>query len=281
MQGLFVTGTNTGVGKTYVTCGIVRELLRRGVNVGAYKPVCSGSEPVEGPGARGQGADEGTGSGPLRRQTSRMGSPESVRRPTSLQRAGPLPATDADHLADALDRRFPTERICPQRFSAALAPPAAARREGRCVDRELLFAGLKWWEETVDVLLVEGVGGWLSPIADGTTVADFAAGIGFPVLIVAGVELGAVSHTLLTVESITRRGLPIAGIVANAHRNDVDLIVAEETLAGIAAQTPVPIIARIPVAEDAGLHPADAFHKVDWSEKCGPGLRWADGGDGV
>lgn len=243
MQGLFVTGTNTGVGKTHVTCAIARELQRRGVRVGAYKPVCSGSE----------------------RSAEGEFWPDVLR------------------LADALDRRFDSDWICPQRFSAALAPPAAARREGRTVDRKLLRSGVARWRNAVDVLLVEGVGGWLSPIAEGETVADFATDVGFPVLIVAGLELGAVSHTLLTVESVAQRGLPIAGIVANRHRPDIDPLVADETLAGIAAHTTIPVLCSIPfaVAADAELRPDEPFRKIDWLQLAGPGKRYAEGGDGV
>ena len=239
MNGLFVTGTNTGVGKTFVTCAIARELRRRGVNVGAYKPVCSGSEHSE---------------------------------------SGEFWA-DVEQLSDALDRRFDDARICPQRFSAPLAPPAAASREGRLVDHELLLAGLEWWSDRVDATLIEGVGGWLSPIADGVTVGDFAADAGFPVLIVVGLELGAVNHTLLTVESIQQRGLPIAGIVANSHRDDVDPTVMEATLAGIREHASTPVVARIDF--DTGeLHLAESFPKVDLLRLFGPGIP-SKGGNGV
>ncbi|MFQ5731209.1 MAG: dethiobiotin synthase [Planctomycetaceae bacterium] len=241
MNGLFVTGTSTGVGKTYVTCAIARELRRRGTSVGAYKPVCSGSE-------RSPGGEFWP---------------------------------DVARLADALDRRFEDAWISPQRFSAALAPPAAARREGRSVDRELLRSGIARWRNAVDVLLVEGVGGWLSPIAEGATVADFAREIGFPVLIVVGLELGAVNHTLLTAESVARCGLPIAGIIANRHRPDVDGVVAEETLAGIAAQTSIPLLGSVAFADEGELRPAGPFRKIDWLQLAGPVGPCVEGGDGV
>src|SRR5687768_477738 len=92
--GLFVTGTDTGVGKTYLTCLIAREMRARGVSVGAYKPACTGCE---------------------------------------LAPDGRPRWADVDALADSLGGRYPADRICPQRFRAPLAPPVAAQQEGRAV----------------------------------------------------------------------------------------------------------------------------------------------------
>ena len=104
LPGLFVVGTDTDVGKTFLTARIARQLLEEGVSVGAYKPVCSGCE---------------------------IGEDRSPRWP------------DVEMLAEALEHRFPRERICPQTFRAALAPPVAARLEGRRIDQEL--ADRKAW----------------------------------------------------------------------------------------------------------------------------------------
>ena len=235
LRGLFITGTNTDVGKTYITAMIARQLTNQGVNVGVYKPVCSGS---------------------------------------TVGDDGVEIWSDVIRLSEAVGNRFPADWICPQRFFAALAPPAAANREGRTVDSEQLRTGLKRWEGVVDTLLVEGVGGWLCPIAKGETVADLAVDIGFPILVVVGLELGAVSHTLLTLESIRRSGLSIAGIVLNHHRGDGDAEVSLATESGIREQSGVPILATVfhadddfPADDDRRL-PDEASPEVDWNLVC-------------
>src|SRR5262249_49191971 len=154
LRGLFVTGTDTGVGKTYVLCGIIAALRARGVRVGAYKPAVSGS--TNGPG-------------------------------------GPV-WDDLVQLQSALGGDVEFERICPQRFQSPLAPPVAARSEGKCVDAELLRSGIEWWRERADVVVVEGAGGLLSPITETEAVADLAVSLGFPLVIVARVSLGTINH---------------------------------------------------------------------------------------
>lgn len=174
--GLFVTGTDTEVGKTYVTALIAHSLRKEGVRVGAYKPVCSGGE-------------------------------------TGLD--GRLVWPDIETLAEAIDGRDATERICPQRFVAPLAPPVAARLEDRSIDADLLRRGRDWWNDRADFLLVEGVGGLLCPLTEEETVADLAADLGYPLIVVARLGLGTINHTLLTVEVAQSRGLKVAGIVLN------------------------------------------------------------------
>jgi dethiobiotin synthetase len=234
LRGLFITGTNTGVGKTHVTVQIARQLVRDGGRVGIYKPVCSGSEP-------------------------------------SLD-GGELWG-DVVRLSQAIDGRFPDEWICPQRFKAALAPPDAAKREARTVDRGLLRAGIGKWAGAADVVLVEGVGGWRSPIAVGETVADLAVDIGLPVLLIAGLELGGVNHALLTLESIERRGLPVAGIVLNHHRPEIPADVAAATAAGIRAHATAPVLATVHYGPNGGLTPDSTLDGVDWKSLCGP-VEW-------
>lgn len=185
MNGIFVTGTDTGVGKTHVTCLLARCLRERGIRVGIYKPVCSG-------------ADE---------------DPDS--------QAG-ISWSDVTQLSAALDNQFPSEWICPQRFIAPLAPPVAATKEGKNVNADQLRSGMDVWRSQVDLLLVEGAGGWQAPITDQETVADLATDLDFPVLVVSANRLGMVSHTLLTVDSIRSRGLTLCGVVVNPVQSSDD-----------------------------------------------------------
>jgi len=174
IPGLFITGTDTDVGKTYVTAMIAARLHAEGVKVGTYKPACSGS---------------------------------------ALGDDGRPVWKDIELLREATEEQFDRQRISPQRFSAPLAPPVAAGREGRIVDAGLLRTGAYWWEDRCEFLLIEGVGGWLCPLTDSETVADLAVDLRVPLLIVARASLGTINHTLLTVEAARRRNVPIAGIV--------------------------------------------------------------------
>jgi dethiobiotin synthetase len=171
---LFVTGTDTGVGKTRTACAILHAARASGLRVGAYKPACSGAER------------------------------DATRR---------LCWEDVDALSSASGGEHPSERICPQRFVAPLAPPAAAEAEGRHVDYEITVSGATWWDGQVDLLVVEGAGGWLCPLTESHTMADLAAELGAPVVVVAANRLGTINHTLLTLEAVRQRGLPVAAVV--------------------------------------------------------------------
>ncbi|QDT56887.1 ATP-dependent dethiobiotin synthetase BioD 1 [Caulifigura coniformis] len=170
----FITGTDTGVGKTHFSVWLIGQLRAAGYRVGAYKPVCSGVEVRDG-------------------------------RPTW---------EDADRLATAVGGEWPLDRIAPQRFEAPLAPPVAAVLESREVDEPALAAGAEWWDGRVDVLIVEGAGGWLSPISRNWTNADLAQRLASPVVLVAGNRLGVINHALLSIAEI-RRTCDLAGIVLN------------------------------------------------------------------
>ncbi|MEZ6130235.1 MAG: dethiobiotin synthase [Planctomycetaceae bacterium] len=176
MKTLMVTGTDTNVGKTWVTCVLLRQLRQQGVSVGAYKPVCSGA-------VRG---DDGV-----------------------------FHWDDIDQLSTAIGGQHPVDVICPQRFLSAVAPNFAAVLDGRRVDDALLSVGLQNWDGLADFVIVEGAGGLMCPLSDSTTVADLAVRLGSPVLIVAANRLGVINHTLLTVDGAIRRGLRVAGVVLN------------------------------------------------------------------
>ena len=175
--GLFITGTDTEVGKTYVAALIARSLHEAGRRVGVYKPAASGCRVVE----------------------------------------RKLVSDDAVLLWEAAGRPGELDRVCPQRFRAPLAPHLAARQEGKRLDPELLRRGVDYWRATSDVILVEGAGGLMSPLGDEEYVADLAGDLGFPLVVVARNALGTINHTLQTLIAAAtfRDGLPIAGIVLN------------------------------------------------------------------
>jgi dethiobiotin synthetase len=171
---VFITGTDTGVGKTHVARWLIRQLQESGLLVGAYKPVCSGAIP---------GA-----SGPV--------------------------WEDVDQLSAGIGDTFPSAQVGPQRFLAPLAPPVAAALESREVDERLLLEGADWWNERVDVLLIEGAGGWLSPVSRNWTNADLASQLNADVILVAANRLGVVNHALLSIDHI-RRTNRLLGVLLN------------------------------------------------------------------
>jgi dethiobiotin synthetase len=183
-SGLFITGTGTGVGKTYVASLIVRALRKAGKRVGVYKPVASGCE----------------------RRDDELISPDAL----SLWAAAGEPET--------------LEAVCPQRFAAPLAPHLAARAEGRRVEAGLLRSGVDFWLSSSDVVIVEGAGGLMSPISDDDYNADLAASLGFPLVVVSANELGTINATLQTLIAAATygEGLSIAGVVLNSPRKLAD-----------------------------------------------------------
>lgn len=206
MRGLFIAGTNTEVGKTYVASLIAKALHQAGHRVGVYKPVASG----------------------CRRE------------------AGKLIAEDAEMLWQAAGQPGEFAQVCPQCFELPVAPPQAAKAEGREVDARLLRTGLDYWRANCDVVLVEGAGGLMSPLSDEDYNISLAVDLGFPLVIVSANELGTINATLQTV--ITARvkapQLPIAGIVLNqptSRRDDSMATNAED----IAQHSDAPLLACV------------------------------------
>jgi dethiobiotin synthetase len=182
VKGLFVTGTDTEVGKTHFVCEYARRLIEQGLSIGVYKPLASGF-PRE---------DHRSDASRLHRSLGKLGA------------------------------NIQLEQINPQCFLAPLAPPLAARSEGRQIDETLLVCGAEAWREHCEMLLVEGVGGLLSPITWTMTNADLACKLGYPILVVAENRLGCVHQILSTVQIAKTMGLAVEAVVLNQVRPLVD-----------------------------------------------------------
>ncbi len=183
MHGLFVTGTDTEIGKTCVSAGLVHALQARGWRVAPLKPLAAGQQ---------RGAD-GTWFN------------EDVRRLHAVQSLG---------LSEA--------EIGPLQWRSACAPHLAALHEGRPVDRTAVLASAHVLAARADLLVVEGVGGFRVPLLPGWDTADLAADLGLPVLLVVGLRLGCLNHAALTAEAVRARGLKLAGWVANTVDSGLD-----------------------------------------------------------
>ncbi len=175
MKAYFITGTDTGVGKTVVTGAIAAALAAKGLSVGVMKPCESGCAEMDG----------------------------------ELVPADALFLRDMAGCDDALDA------ICPYRLRTALAPGVAAKREGIVIDPariEALFAAACRRHDSV---LMEGAGGLLAPVTDRLLTIDLVKLLALPLIIVGRLSLGAINHTLLTVREAQRAGLAVAGIILN------------------------------------------------------------------
>jgi dethiobiotin synthetase len=173
--GLFVVGTDTGVGKTYVASRIAAALVRSGHHVGVYKPAASGC-----------------------RRIGRT-----------------LVSDDAVSLWKAAGEPGRLRAVCPQRFAAPLAPHLAARQERKEINSRLLRSGIEYWRKRSDIVIVEGAGGLMSPMGELDYVADLATHFGYPLVVVAPNRIGTINSTLLTLMAAAARRLVIAGIILN------------------------------------------------------------------
>ncbi len=171
----FITGTDTGVGKTLVSAAFVHALARAGLKAVGMKPVAAGTLEIDG------------------RQANE----------------------DVDTLAAEASIALPVQMTSPYILREACAPHVAAALEGVAIEKSVLFDAYRQTAERAEAVVVEGVGGFRVPLSDGFDTADLAAGLALDVILVVGLRLGCLNHALLSAESIAARGLKLAGWVAN------------------------------------------------------------------
>jgi len=174
-NGIFITGTDTGVGKTFVACGLAALLREQGYRVGVMKPAETGCD----------------------------------------EKDGQLFPEDTVRLKEASDCVEPLEKICPYRLKDPLAPSVAAERSGVTIDIGRIAALYTEISSKHDITIVEGAGGLLVPLLPHYTYADLAKLLKLPVLVVAANRLGSINHLLLTLEHASCRGLRVLGYVLN------------------------------------------------------------------
>jgi len=173
--GFFIAGTDTGVGKTRVTSGLLRALAERGTIATGMKPVASGK----------------------------------------ILHEGGLINPDVSMIVSSSALSVTVDEIATYHLDAAVSPHIAASREGIEIDLERIASAYARLASRASVVLVEGTGGWLAPISDRHTMADVATRLGLPVVLVVGLRLGCLNHALLTSEAIARSGLPLAGWIGS------------------------------------------------------------------
>jgi dethiobiotin synthetase len=186
LRGLFIAGTDTEVGKTRVTVGLVRALAGAGLKVAVMKPVAAGA----------------------------------------VETAEGLRNADALDLIGAANVEAPYASVNPFCLVEPTSPHIAARSAGIRIDTAVIRQRCVALASTADLVVVEGAGGWLAPISETETMEDVARALSLPVILVVGLRLGCLNHALLTAQAVRAAGLPFAGWIANhvqprfAHAKD-------------------------------------------------------------
>lgn len=223
IRGVFVTGTDTGVGKTEVSCAIARALTARGLVVDVYKPAETGC----------------------------------------ATRDGVLVGEDCQRLAAAAGGRQSPAEVASYLFELPAAPLVAAEAEGRTIDRARLREDYEHIAAESDFVLVEGAGGLLVPIDEGLTYAELADNFALPVLLVVGSRLGCINHALLTLEVLHARRIPVAGFVVNCMTDGdaaaEEARMHERTIARFSDVASLGVFAFLP----KGASAAEAATKLD------------------
>lgn len=221
MRGLFVTGTDTGVGKSVVAAAVCAALAARGERVAVFKPVVTGlDEPPE----------EGW-------------------------------PYDHELLAEAAGGRQAPAEVAPHAYGPAVSPHLAAELAGATIDPARVAAGARRAAAEADALVCEGVGGLLVPITRAYSVRHLAAELGLPLLVVARTGLGTINHSLLTIEAARAAGLRVAGVVMSPWPEAPAAIelsnrATVEELAGVRVST-LPLTTRAGLAAAGAALPID------------------------
>jgi len=215
MTTVLITGTDTDVGKTYVSSLLLRALAQSGRRCAGIKPIASGC----------------------------------------ANSAGKLTNADALSLMASSSVKLSYAQTNPYAFEPPIAPHIAARAAGINVDLTQIVAAVRAAEMLCDDVIVEGAGGWLSPLATALEHADLAKALDAPVLLVVGVRLGCINHARLTANEIARSGARLMGWIANVLPASSAMLALEENIASLIEFLPVPMLARVCTGalEDCGL----------------------------
>jgi dethiobiotin synthetase len=215
---IFITGTDTEVGKTFFSCALIRALRESNHTVMAYKPIAAGCELID-------------------------GNPKNE---------------DALALIKALDFSGDYTLINPIALRQPIAPHIAAELEQVTLSVKKLQQSINLANSKTQLTLVEGAGGWLVPLNNTETMADYAVAENLSVILVVGLKLGCINHALLTAAMIRRQGLTLVGWVAN--HIDPDMLNQTQNIETLKKQLNCPLIAEIPFLEGTD--------KIEAASKC-------------
>ncbi|MGP0629272.1 dethiobiotin synthase [Nitrospina sp. 32_T5] len=209
-NGYFITATDTGIGKTVVTAALLTLFRQHGQNAGFIKPIETGVD-------------------------------------THCSSAA---NSDAKFLLECSGLNEPLEAICPLILKTPAAPYQAAEVENREIDPAAIEDACRALASRYHPLLVEGVGGLRVPITPDYHVIDLIAALGFPVILVSGFQLGTLNHTLLSLDALHARGIPVKGVIFSDRKEDGLTDVEALQPALISHLSKVPVLGRLPFIDD-------------------------------
>ncbi len=216
-KGIFITGTDTDAGKTWFSCAVLSHLAQQGLRTVGMKPVASGASMVD----------------------------------------GQLKSPDALALIDAANHVAEYSLMNPYCFEPPIAPHIAAAHAQQTIDIEHIQTCYTQLASDVDVVVVEGVGGWLVPLNEKQTIADLALALALPVIVVVGMRLGCINHTLLTFDVMRSQGVNVVGWIAN--QVDPDMLMFEENVHALSTRITAPLLDKIFFSNEKDQRPSLQF----------------------
>jgi dethiobiotin synthetase len=231
--GLFITGTDTGVGKTAVTAGLAMWLTSLGIPVGVMKPIQTGC----------------------------------------IHRRGRLIPLDSLFLMSTAGVRDDLDLVTPYRFGPPVAPLVASELSGRPIRMSRIMEAYQKLSADHPVMLVEGIGGLLVPITEKATVLDLVLMLNLPVLVVATTALGTINHTRLTVRCAQQAGIRVAGVVLNHPKGRTMTTAERTASKTVSRLIDVPLIGVLPHVAGLDVEAGKPGKLRLCFEKLGPGLR--------
>jgi dethiobiotin synthetase len=221
--GLFVTGTDTGVGKTLIAGAIARILTDKGLKVGVFKPIATGCK-----------------RSPVRRSASEVGWDGLI-------------SDDTEFLSWCANSDLSLSTITPVGYHTPAAPIVSAACDGSAIDFDRIAAAYKDICQNSDIVIVEGIGGVRVPLTEEFDLLDLAVEFALPAVIVARPNLGTINHTLMTIDCVRAAKLKIAGVVVNGY-NATESTTAEDTAAEtIAKCSDTDILSVVPFDETVNI----------------------------
>ena len=217
MYTYFITGTDTNIGKTAITCSLIAKLTEEGFCVGGMKPVAAGCH-IEN---------------------------------------GHMISDDVKKIAEVSNVDININEINPYQFEAPIAPHISFKKNKKEIDIHLIKKYLRSFENKMDYLFIEGVGGYAVPLTENFSTANLIEALNIPIILVVGVKLGCINHALLTVESILNKKQKLSGWVAN--RIDGHMLAYDENVSFLKENIKAPCLGAVPYLKNFDPYRASKF----------------------
>jgi len=219
MHSFFITGTDTNIGKTAITCSLIAKCIEEGFRAGGMKPVAAGCH-IEN---------------------------------------GYMISDDVKKIIEVSNVDLNIKEINPYSFELPIAPHISFKSNE--IDIHLIKKYLRSFENKMDYLFIEGVGGYAVPLTETFTTADLVESLDIPVILVVGMKLGCINHALLTIQSILNKKQKLCGWVAN--RIDGDMQAYEENFSFLKEKIKAPCLGEVPYFKDFDPYKASKFIDIN------------------